>query len=172
MPFWILSTRQKLRHTTVNIPTMFHEVWWKKSNFFKNPPFFYFHGNCGKVCPTDSDLFDLFRSTRCGCDRKHYCKTMWILEWIKKNCTLVTMVTAAILNVFNPQELPATTVDIPTTFHEVWWKESKTFVNPPFFVSMATVAKFVQQIPIFLAYLVPLDVDVVPIKFHQFLFGE
>jgi hypothetical protein len=24
----------------------------------------------------------------------------------------------------------------------------------------------------FLAYLVPLDVDVVPIKFHQFLFGE
>jgi hypothetical protein len=27
-------------------------------------------------------------------------------------------------------------------------------------------------IPIFLAYLVPLDVDVVPIKFHQFLLGE
>jgi hypothetical protein len=27
---------------------------------------------------------------------------------------------------------------------------------------MATVAKFVQPIPIFLAYLVPLDVDVVP----------
>jgi hypothetical protein len=39
-------------------------------------------------------------------------------------------------------------------------------------VSMATVAKFVQLIQIFLAYLVPLDVDVVPIKFHQFLFGE
>jgi hypothetical protein len=33
-------------------------------------------------------------------------------------------------------------------------------------------AKFVQPIPIFLAYLVPLDVDVVPNKFHQFLFGE
>ena len=30
-----------------------------------------------------------------------------------------------------------------------------------------------QPIPIFLfAYLVPLDVDVVPIKFHQFLFGK
>jgi hypothetical protein len=42
----------------------------------------------------------------------------------------------------------------------------------PLFVSMAIVAKFVQTIPIFLAYLVPLDVDVVPIKFHQFLFGE
>jgi hypothetical protein len=32
------------------------------------------------------------------------------------------------------------------------------------------VAKFVQPIPIFLAYLIPLDVDVFPIKFHQFLF--
>jgi hypothetical protein len=38
--------------------------------------------------------------------------------------------------------------------------------NPPFFVSMATAAKFDQPISIFLAYLVPLDVDVVPIKFH------
>jgi hypothetical protein len=46
------------------------------------------------------------------------------------------------------------------------------FFNPPFFVSMATAAKFVQPIPSCLAYLVPLDVDVVPIKFHQFLFGE
>jgi hypothetical protein len=46
------------------------------------------------------------------------------------------------------------------------------FFNPPFFVSMATAAKFVQPIPIFLAYLVPLNVDVVPIKFDKFLFGE
>jgi hypothetical protein len=37
---------------------------------------------------------------------------------------------------------------------------------------MATAGKFAQPIPIFLAYLVPLDVDVVPIKFHQFLLGE
>jgi hypothetical protein len=37
---------------------------------------------------------------------------------------------------------------------------------------MATAAKFVQLIPVFLVYLVPLAVDVVPIKFHQFLFGE
>jgi hypothetical protein len=37
---------------------------------------------------------------------------------------------------------------------------------------MATAAKFVQPIVIFLAYLVSLDMDVVPIKFHQFLFGE
>ena len=48
-----------------------------------------------------------------------------------------------------PQKLSHTTVDIPTKFHEVWWKESKTFLNPPFFVSMAIAAKFVQPIPIF-----------------------
>jgi hypothetical protein len=44
---------------------------------------------------------------------------------------------------FNPQKLSHTTVDIPTNFHEVWWKESNLFLNPPFFVSMATAAKFV-----------------------------
>ena len=35
-------------------------------NLFKSP-LFCFHGNCGKVCGTDSDLFGLSRSTRCGC---------------------------------------------------------------------------------------------------------
>jgi len=39
------------------------------------------------------------------------------------------------------------------------------FLNLPFFASMANAAKFVQPIPI------PLDVDVVSIKLHQFLFG-
>ena len=35
-------------------------------------------------------------------------------------CTLVTMATATILNCFQPpQNLPHTTVDIPTKFHEV-----------------------------------------------------
>ena len=70
------------------------------------------------------------------------------------------------------QKLPHTTVDILNKFHEVWWKESKKNLNPSFFVSMATAAKFVQPIPIFLAYLVPLVVDVVPNKLDQFLFGE
>ena len=45
-------------------------------------------------------------------------------------------------------------------------------LNPPFFVSMATAEKLIQPIPIVLAYLVPLDVDVVANKFHQFLFSE
>ena len=38
--------------------------------------------------------------------------------------------------------------------------EKKNKKNTPFFISMATAAKFVLPIPIFLAYLVPLDVDV------------
>ena len=33
---------------------------------FKSP-LFCFHGNCGKVCPADSDIFDLSRATICGC---------------------------------------------------------------------------------------------------------
>jgi hypothetical protein len=36
----------------------------------------------------------------------------------------------------------------------------KKKINPPFFISMATAVKFVLPIPIFLAYLIPLDVDV------------
>jgi hypothetical protein len=88
-------------------------------------------------------------------------------------CTSVTMATATILNFVHP----------PQSCHTLRWiflqsfmkfdeRNSNIFLNPPFFVSMATVAKFVQPIPICLAYLVPLDVDVVPIKFHQILFGE
>jgi hypothetical protein len=38
---------------------------------------------------------------------------------LKKFCTLVFMATVAILNFFNPQKLPHTTVDIPTKIHEV-----------------------------------------------------
>jgi hypothetical protein len=51
----------------VDIPTKFHEVWWKKSKIFSKSPVFCFHGNCSKVCPTDSNFFYLSRSTRCGC---------------------------------------------------------------------------------------------------------
>ena len=44
--------------------------------------------------------------------------------WSEYNifCTLVTMATAAILNLFKPpppQKMPHTMVDIPTNFHEV-----------------------------------------------------
>jgi hypothetical protein len=46
-----------------------YKVSWsltKGIQFFLNPLFFCFHGYCGKVCPTDSDLFNLSCSTRCG----------------------------------------------------------------------------------------------------------
>ena len=51
-------------------------------------------------------------------------------------------------------------------------EKNQFFFKSPFFVSMATVEKFVKPIPILLAYVVPLDVNVVPIKFHQFLYAE
>jgi hypothetical protein len=38
----------------------------QNQNYFKSP-LFCFHGNCGKVCPTDSEFFGLSRSTSCGC---------------------------------------------------------------------------------------------------------
>ena len=47
-----------------------YKVSWslmKWIQFFFKSPLFCFHGNCSKVCPTDSDFFGLSRSTRCGC---------------------------------------------------------------------------------------------------------
>ena len=47
--------------------------------------------------------------------------------------------------------------------YDVSWslmKEIKTILKSPFFISMPTAAKCVLPIPIFVAYLVPLDVDV------------
>jgi hypothetical protein len=60
----------------------------------------------------------------------------------KKKCTLVTMVTATILK--SPLFL-------------FLWQLRQSLSN---------------RFRFFLAYLIPLDVDIVPIKFHQFLFGE
>jgi hypothetical protein len=69
-------------------------------------------------------------------------------------CTLVTMAMVAILNFFQPPKRCH-------IFLQSFMKGIKKNLNPPFFVSMATAARFVQPIPIFLAFLVPLDVDVV-----------
>ena len=55
------------------------------------------------------------------------------------------MATSAILNFINTTKASTHDGEIPTMFHEVWRKKSKKFVLP---------------IPIFLAYLVSLDVDV------------
>jgi hypothetical protein len=47
-----------------------YKVSWnlmKGIKFLFKSPLFCFHGNCGKVCPIDSDFFSLSRSTRCEC---------------------------------------------------------------------------------------------------------
>jgi hypothetical protein len=82
------------------------------------------------------------------------------------------MATATILNLFNPHKLPHTTVDIPTKFHEFWWKESNFFLNPPFLLPWRLRQSLSNRFQFFLANLVPLDLDVVHIKFHQLLFAE
>ena len=39
--FWIFSTPQKLPHTTMDIPTKLHEVWWKESKNILFPRFLF-----------------------------------------------------------------------------------------------------------------------------------
>ena len=94
-------------------------------NYFKSP-LFCFHGNCGKVCPTDSDFVGLSRSTRCGCCSyqvssisiqrvtryDHFCVFQFfsIFPWQRQPF-------------WTNQPLPAQlhmAYDIPTRFHKVW----------------------------------------------------
>ena len=85
--------------------------------------------------------------------------------------TLVTMVTAAFMNLFQPLK----------SCHTVRWiflqsfmkfdeRKPSIFLIPPFLpwqLQKSLSNRF--RSFFFLAYLVPLDVDVVPYKFHQFL---
>ena len=63
LPFWIFSTPRSC-HT---LQWIFLQSSMKGFQKFSKSPLFCFHGNCGKVCPTDSDFFGLSRSTRGGC---------------------------------------------------------------------------------------------------------
>jgi hypothetical protein len=113
-------------HTTVDIHTKFHEAWWKESKFFLNPPFFASYiwyisrrlqngnqWNFTGMLSTMSRCADYFRNFQNGC----HCHGN---DQNAKKLKNVTMVTAVILNLFNPQKLSHTMVDIPTMFHEVW----------------------------------------------------
>ena len=81
---------------------------------------FYFNGNCGKVFPTDSDFFFTYLvPLDVNVTGNITAKLCEVGSEFKIICTLVTMATAAILNLFNPQQLPHNTVDIPTKLHEV-----------------------------------------------------
>jgi hypothetical protein len=73
--------------------------------FFKSP-LFCFHGNCSKVCPTDSN-FGLSRSTRCGCFSYQVSSiSVWRVTRYHHFCVFqffsilaVSMATAAILKI-------------------------------------------------------------------------
>ena len=66
-------------------------------------PLIYFHGNCGKVCPTYSDFF-LAYLVPLDVDVTGKITAKICEVWSEFNifCTLVTMATAAILKFFQP----------------------------------------------------------------------
>ena len=98
----------------------FRKFWWKESKICLNLPFFCFHGNCGKVCPTDSDLFVLSRSTRCGCCSYQVSSiSVWRITRYDHFCVFqffsilaVCMATAAILKKSTLKS---------TTSHGIWY---------------------------------------------------
>jgi hypothetical protein len=67
LPFWILSTLQKLTHTTVDIPTNFHEVWWKEYKKKCNLPFLFPWQLRQSLSNRFWFFFGLSRFARCGC---------------------------------------------------------------------------------------------------------
>jgi hypothetical protein len=69
--------------------------------------------------PTDSDFFAYLVPLDVDVTGNITAKLCEVWSEFNIFCTLVTMTTAAILIIFNPQKLPHTTVDIPTKFHEV-----------------------------------------------------
>ena len=131
-----------------------------------------FYGNCGKICSIDSDFFKLISL--------HYL-WMWqetlLQNFVKLGVNLTFFAPwlpwqRSHFEILHP---PKAATHYGVYSYKVSWslmKGIQCFFKSPFFVSMATAAKFVKPIPIVLAYLVPLGVDVVPIKFHKFLFGE
>jgi hypothetical protein len=91
----------------------------KEIYFFLNSPFFISMATAAKfVLPIPIFLAYL---VPLGVDVTGNVTAKLCEVWSEFNIfyTLVTMATAAILNFFNPQKLPHTTVDIPTKFHEV-----------------------------------------------------
>ena len=65
-PFRIFST-PKSSHTLRWIFLQSFMKFDERNQIFFKSPLFCFHGNCGKVCSTDSEFFGLSRFTGCGC---------------------------------------------------------------------------------------------------------
>ena len=96
--------------------------------FFFKSLLFCFHGNCGKVCPTDSDFFCLSHSTRCGCCSYQVSSiSVGLVTCYDHFCVFhffsilaVSMATAAILKNQPLKGQFHMAYDIPTRFHKVW----------------------------------------------------
>ena len=135
---WILSIRQKLPHTTVNIPTMFHEVWWKKSIFFLNPPFFLFPWQLRQSLSYRLRFF-LAYLIQLDVDVTGNITAKLCEVWSEFNifCTLVTMATATILNFFQPPPPPQKAATHYSGYsYKVSWslmKGIQNYFKSPFF---------------------------------------
>ena len=74
----------------------------KEINFFFKSLLFYFHGNCGNVCPTNSDFLAYLIPLDVDVTGNITAKICEVWSEFNIFCTLVTMATAAILNFFRP----------------------------------------------------------------------
>jgi hypothetical protein len=99
----------------------FYKISWslmKGIFFFLKSTLFCFHGNCDKVCPTDSDIFGLSRSTRCGCGSYQVSSiSVWRVTCYDHFCVF------HFFSILKNQPLKAQlhmAYDIPTRFHKVW----------------------------------------------------
>ena len=117
--FRICSTPQKLPHTTMHIPTMFHEVWWKESKHFLNPPFL-FPCQLRQSLSNQFPFTSLSRSTCCGCCSYQVSSiSVWWVTCYDHFCVFqffsildVSMATAAILKKLTLKS---------TTSHVIWY---------------------------------------------------
>ena len=57
-------------------------------------------------------------------------------------------------------------------FHEIWWKKDKHFKTRHFCVPMEMASTYLQLILICFAQLIPPILDIIPVKFHEFLFSS
>jgi hypothetical protein len=83
------------------------------------------------------------------------------------------MATAAILNFSTPQKAAIHYGGYSYKVSRILMKGIQFFFkSPPFLLPWQLQQSLSNRFRFFWAHLVPLDVDVVPIKFHQFLFSE
>jgi hypothetical protein len=148
-------------------------------NHFKSS-LFCFHGNYGKVCPTNSDVFGLSRSTKCECCSYQISSiSVWRVTCYDHFCVFQFFLAFWTF----PWQMPpfwfCWTLKAATHYSGYSYKASwslmkgiQNYFKSPLFCVHGNCGKVCPTNSDLLAYLVPLAVDVVPIKFHQFLFRE